>query len=104
MLHLKIKHLFKIIALYLVATLSRDALGGAMTLASFVVTAFAIFRTVAFLANAAVQCVSVIPFLKGDNLEEKRENSAYRASFTVCTCSVLLGTVQAHVLVVSVAF
>ena len=75
-----------------------------MTLASFVVTAFAIFRTVAFLTNAAVQCVSVISFLKGGNFEERRGNFAYRASFTVSTCSVLLGTVQAYVLVVSVAF
>ena len=104
MLHLKINHLFKIIALYLVATLSRDAFGGAMALASFVVTAFAIFRTVAFLTDAAVQCISVISFLKGHSLELRREDFAYRASFTVCTCSVLLRTVQAYVLILSIAF
>jgi len=48
---------------YLVATIARDTLGGAMTLASFVVTALAIFRTVAFLTSATVQSVSVISFL-----------------------------------------
>ena len=75
-----------------------------MTLASFVVAAFAIFRTVAFLTSATVQSVSVISFLNRDKLFKRRVNLAYRASLTVGTSSVLLCTIQAYILVVSVAF